>query len=188
VEDVISINSVYWNIWKICKTKRNKLFLPPAFGATHSPPTPQYRYSGPYYCLFFSQVGFQSSGKVTLHKLVEKGSKREDRALADLVGFPVGVFASYIAAQWSKRDKPLRAWVWAFRPRLGLALVAPLMIYWFPDPSISMGSRFCWMAWQVQVSFFEYVFYDGNYIRLSYYIYSQDSPICSYCSVPQQGF
>ena len=35
-----------------------------------------------------------------------------------------------------------------------------------PKPFHLHGSRFCWMAWQVQLSFFEYVFSDGNYIRL----------------------
>ena len=137
---------------------------------------------------FCCNIGFQSSGEITSLKLVEKGLEQDDRALVDLVTFPVTVYASCIAARWCKGDEPLRAWVWAFGPRLGLALVGPLMIYWFPSPSISTWSRICWMAWQVQLTFFEYVFNDGKHICLSYYIYSQDNPSCSYCSVPQQDF
>ena len=71
--------------------------------------------------------------------MVEKGLGREDLAIAVLIDFPFQIFGGWIAARWSKGDKPLRPWIWAFWPRLGFALISMMIIYWFPTPPVSKG-------------------------------------------------
>lgn len=71
--------------------------------------------------------------------MVEKGLGREDLAIAVLIDFPFQMFAGWVAGRWSRGEKPLRPWIYAFWPRLLLAFVATLTVYWFPSPPISMG-------------------------------------------------
>ena len=87
----------------------------------------------------FAKVGFQANEAVTSLKLVEKGLGREDLAIAVLIDFPFQILGGWLAARWSRGDKPLRPWLWAFWPRLFFALISTLVVYWFPTPPISMG-------------------------------------------------
>jgi|SRR5882762_3152781 len=87
----------------------------------------------------FAKVGFQANEAVTSLKMVEKGLGREDLAIAVLIDFPFQIFGGWMAARWSKGDKPLRPWILAFWPRLGFAFIATLIVYWFPAPPISMA-------------------------------------------------
>lgn len=87
----------------------------------------------------FAKLGFQANEAVTSLKMVEKGLGREDLAIAVLIDFPFQIFGGWIAARWSRGDKPLRPWLWAFWPRLGFALIATLIVRWFPAPPISNG-------------------------------------------------
>jgi PAT family acetyl-CoA transporter-like MFS transporter 1 len=87
----------------------------------------------------FAKVGFQANDAVTSLKMVEKGLGREDLAIAVLIDFPFQILGGWLAARWSRGDKPLRPWVWAFWPRLGFALMSTLIVYWFPKPPITLG-------------------------------------------------
>lgn len=87
----------------------------------------------------FAKIGFAANEAVTSLKMVEKGLGREDLAIAVLIDFPFQMAGGWITARWSRGDLPLRPWIYAFWPRIGFALVATLIVYWFPTPPISMG-------------------------------------------------
>lgn len=85
----------------------------------------------------FVKVGFAANEAATSLKMVDKGFKREDLAVAVLIDFPFQIAGGWLAAKWSRGDRPLRPWIQAFWPRLGLCLIATLIVYWFPMPPIS---------------------------------------------------
>lgn len=87
----------------------------------------------------FSKIGWAASDAVTHLKFVEKGLGREDLAIAVLIDFPFQIFGGYVAGKWSRGDKPLRPWMYAFWPRLLLALVSALTVYGFPKPPIHLA-------------------------------------------------
>ena len=87
----------------------------------------------------FAKVGFAANDAATGLKLVEKGFKREDLAIVVLIDFPFQIIGGWLAAKWSRGDRPLRPWIYAFWPRLIFALIAALIVYWFPKPPISKG-------------------------------------------------
>jgi MFS transporter, PAT family, solute carrier family 33 (acetyl-CoA transportor), member 1 len=86
---------------------------------------------------FFVKIGSIANDAVTQLKMVEKGLKREDLAIAVLVDFPFQILGGWLTAKWSQGDRPLRPWVWAFWPRLAFAVIAGFIIYGFPQPPIS---------------------------------------------------
>ncbi|KAF8746264.1 hypothetical protein AX14_000062 [Amanita brunnescens Koide BX004] len=114
----MSIKSVYTTIWSICKLKHVQLLI-----IMH----------------LFAKIGFAANEAVTSLKLVEKGFKREDLAIAVLIDFPFQIVGGWLAANWSRGDRPLHPWIIAFWPRLLLTLVATLIVYWFPTPPITFG-------------------------------------------------
>jgi len=116
--DDMSIKSVYVTIWDICKLKHIQSLI-----IMH----------------VFAKIGFQANEAVTSLKMVEKGLGREDLAIAVLIDFPFQIVGGWLAARWSRGDKPLRPWIWAFWPRLGFAFIATLIVYSFPTPPISTG-------------------------------------------------
>jgi hypothetical protein len=83
----------------------------------------------------FAKVGFAANDAATGLKIVEKGFRREDLA----IDFPFQIIGGWLAAKRSRGDRPLRPWVIAFWPRLAFALIAALIVYWFPNPPISKG-------------------------------------------------
>ena len=85
---------------------------------------------------FVSKIGFQANEAVTSLKMVEKGMKNEDMALAVLIDFPFQLLGGYLAGHWARGDKPLEPWIWAFWARLGFAIVAMIIIALFPSPPI----------------------------------------------------
>ena len=87
----------------------------------------------------FAKIGWAANDAVTSLKMVEKGLGREDLAIAVLIDFPFQIFGGWVAGRWSRGDKPLRPWMYAFWPRLILAFLATLIIYFFPKPPISLG-------------------------------------------------
>jgi MFS transporter, PAT family, solute carrier family 33 (acetyl-CoA transportor), member 1 len=87
----------------------------------------------------FAKIGWAAHDAVTQLKMVEKGLGREDLAIAVLIDFPFQILAGYVAGRWSRGDKPLRPWILSFWPRLLLAFLATLMVYYFPAPPISTG-------------------------------------------------
>ncbi len=88
---------------------------------------------------FFAKLGFAANDAATSLKMVEKGFKREELAVAVLIDFPFQIVGGWLAARWSRGDRPLRPWVYAFLPRLAFGLMATLIVYWFPTPPISNG-------------------------------------------------
>ncbi|KIM67104.1 hypothetical protein SCLCIDRAFT_1210585 [Scleroderma citrinum Foug A] len=114
----ITVTSVYKTIWDICKLKHIRSLIL-------------------MHC--FAKIGFQANEAVTSLKMVEKGFRREDLAIVVLIDFPFQIIGGWLAAKWSRGDKPLRPWIWAFWPRLAFAVSSTLIVYWFPTPPISYG-------------------------------------------------
>ncbi|KAF8061016.1 acetyl-coenzyme A transporter 1-domain-containing protein [Lyophyllum atratum] len=117
-EAEMSIKSVYKTIWTICKLRHVQILV-----LVH----------------LVAKIGFAANEAVTSLKMVEKGFKREDLALVVLIDFPFQIMGGWLAAKWSRGDKPLRPWLIAFAPRLLLALIATLIVLWFPKAPISTG-------------------------------------------------
>jgi hypothetical protein len=86
----------------------------------------------------FAKIGFVAHEATSL-KLVEKGLKREDLAIAVLIDFPFQILGGWLAAKWSRGDKPLRPWLYAFWPRFLFGVISALTVYFFPKPPISLG-------------------------------------------------
>ncbi|KAI8983349.1 MFS general substrate transporter [Trametes punicea] len=112
----ISIKAVYTTMWQICRLRHVQILL-----IVH----------------LIAKVGWQANDAVTQLKMVEKGLGREDLAVTVLIDFPFQIVGGWLAGKWSRGDKPLRPWIYAFWPRLGLTLFFTLMVYWFPKPPIS---------------------------------------------------
>lgn len=113
----MSIKGVYKTIWTICKLKHVQLLV-----VVH----------------LFAKIGFVAHEATSL-KMIEKGLKREDLAVAVLVDFPFQILGGWLAAKWSRGDKPLRPWLYAFWPRYVFGVVSVLTVYFFPKPPISTG-------------------------------------------------
>ncbi|KAM5534345.1 hypothetical protein V8D89_011938 [Ganoderma adspersum] len=114
----IGIKAVYVTMWEICKLKHVQIFL-----VVH----------------LLAKIGWQASDAVSQLKMVEKGLKREDLAITVLIDFPFEIIGGWLAGKWARGDKPLRAWIYAFWPRLFMTFLITLMVYWFPKPPISTG-------------------------------------------------
>jgi MFS transporter, PAT family, solute carrier family 33 (acetyl-CoA transportor), member 1 len=87
----------------------------------------------------FAKIGWATHEAATSLKMVEKGLGKEDLAVAVLIDFPFQIFGGYLAARWSRGDRPLRPWIWAFWPRLVFALTGAIIVWQFPKPPISAG-------------------------------------------------
>ncbi|BGP43500.1 hypothetical protein JCM10450v2_007668 [Rhodotorula kratochvilovae] len=83
-----------------------------------------------------TKLGTAANDAATSLKLLEKGLKKEDLALAVLIDFPFQILFGYLAAKWSKGDKPLRPWMAAMWTRLGWAVISMLLISNFPSGDI----------------------------------------------------
>ncbi|KAF7340056.1 GYF domain-containing protein [Mycena venus] len=114
----MSIKAVYKQIWAVCKLRHVQLLV-----IMH----------------LFAKVGFAANEAATSLKMVEKGFLREDLAIAVLIDFPFQIIGGWLAANWSRGDTPLRPWLVAFWPRLGFAVIATVVVHWFPQPPITMG-------------------------------------------------
>ncbi|KAJ7596762.1 acetyl-coenzyme A transporter 1-domain-containing protein [Mycena floridula] len=114
----LSVKAVYKVIWAICKLPHIQLLI-----VVH----------------FFAKIGFAANEAASGLKMIEKGFKREELAIAVLIDFPFQILGGWLAARWSRGDRPLRPWVWAFWPRLFFGLIATLIVYYFPTPPISTG-------------------------------------------------
>ncbi|EIW86396.1 hypothetical protein CONPUDRAFT_45049 [Coniophora puteana RWD-64-598 SS2] len=117
-ESEMTVSATYKTIWNICKL-------------------PHIRSLIVVHCL--GKLAFQANESVTQLKMIEKGLGREDLAITVLIDFPFQIIGGWLAANWSRGDKPLRPWIIAFWPRLALALVSTLIVYYFPSPPISYG-------------------------------------------------
>jgi hypothetical protein len=128
----MSIKAVYKTIWQICQLRHVQLLI-----IMH----------------LFAKVGFAANDAASGLKLVEKGFRREDLAIVVLIDFPFQIIGGWLAAKWSRGDRPLRPWIYAFWPRLIFALIAALIVYWFPKPPISKGFFFLLIIHTILSSF-----------------------------------
>lgn len=55
-----------------------------------------------------TKFGTAANDAATSLKLLEKGLRKEDLALAVLIDFPFQILFGYLAARWSKGEKPLQ--------------------------------------------------------------------------------
>lgn len=55
-----------------------------------------------------AKLGTATDNAATSLKLLEKGLQKEDLALAVLLDFPFQLIFGYLAAKWSKGERPLR--------------------------------------------------------------------------------
>jgi len=113
-----SITGVYRTIWSILKLKHVQSML---------------------FVHLIAKIGWAAHDAATSLKMVEKGLGKEDLAVAVLIDFPFQILGGYLAARWSRGDRPLRPWIWAFWPRLGFSLLGAIIVWQFPKPPISTG-------------------------------------------------
>ncbi|KAH8834944.1 acetyl-coenzyme A transporter 1-domain-containing protein [Flagelloscypha sp. PMI_526] len=114
----LSIMGVYKQIWEVCKLKHVQMII-----VMH----------------MFAKLGFAANEAATSLKMVDKGFQKEDLAVTVLIDFPCQIFGGWLAAKWSRGDKPLRPWIWAFWPRLGFCLLSTIVVYYFPPQPLSMA-------------------------------------------------
>ena len=130
----MSIVSVYKTIWTICQLKRSCLSVSCGDLVLMGVTDVQLL----ILVHLFAKIGFVAHEATSL-KLVEKGLKREDLAIAVLIDFPFQILGGWLAAKWSRGDKPLRPWLYAFWPRFLFGVISALTVYLFPKPPISPG-------------------------------------------------
>jgi hypothetical protein len=86
----------------------------------------------------FAKIGFAAGEASTSLKLVEKGFRREDLAVMVLIDFPFQIVGGWLAAKWSKGDRPLRPWLHAFWFRFFFSFTAAVIVYYFPKQPIPL--------------------------------------------------
>ena len=119
--DVDSVSDVYKTITKICQMPHMaKLIV----------------------VLFIAKIGFIANDTITGLKLLERGFKKEDLALAVLIDFPFQIIFGYYAAKWSSGVRPLAPWTYAFYGRLMSAVISMLVVYYFPASGVVSGFYF----------------------------------------------
>lgn len=129
----MSIKAVYKTIWTICQLKRSSNMNYSRNVLTHFFLDVQLL----VIVHLFAKIGFAANEAATGLKIVEKGLRREDLALAVLIDFPFQIWGGWLAAKWSRGDRPLRPWIYAFWPRIILVVIAVGIVHWFPTPPIS---------------------------------------------------
>jgi hypothetical protein len=117
-DDETSIISVYKSIWSVSRLKSVRSFL-----MIH----------------LVAKISFAANDSATALKMVEKGLGKEDFALAALLDFPIQIVFGFFVARWSRGDRPLRPWLWAYWPRFVFAFLAAVIVWKFPPPPITAG-------------------------------------------------
>jgi PAT family acetyl-CoA transporter-like MFS transporter 1 len=130
----MSISGIYKQIWSICKLKRRSGFYLSTV-LLHKDPTDVQLLMVIH---LFAKIGFAGSEAGTSLKLVEKGFRREDLAVMVLIDFPFQIVGGWLAAKWSRGDRPLRPWLYAFWPRFFFAFTATLVVYYFPKQPLPL--------------------------------------------------
>ncbi|KAN0116511.1 MFS general substrate transporter [Russula decolorans] len=116
--DETSIISVYKSIWSVSRLKSIQSFL-----MIH----------------LVGKIGFAAHEAATSLKMVEKGLGKEDFAAAVLLDFPIQIVFGYLVARWSRGERPLRPWIWAYWPRFVFAFLSAILLLNFPAPPITTG-------------------------------------------------
>lgn len=90
--------------------------------------------------LLLAKLGFQTSEAATNLKLLEKGLSKEDLSITVLIDFPFEMVFGYYAGRWSNGKAPLKPWLFGFAGRLFAALLAQLVVFFFPaNGKVSAG-------------------------------------------------
>lgn len=89
--------------------------------------------------LLVAKIGFAAHNAATSLKMVEKGLGKEDFGVAVLLDFPIQLVFSYFVASWSRGERPLRPWLWAYWPRFVFVFLAAVVLWQFPAPPITTG-------------------------------------------------
>ncbi|KAJ7226767.1 acetyl-coenzyme A transporter 1-domain-containing protein, partial [Mycena pura] len=114
----LPIKEVYRQIWAICKMRHVQALM---------------------IMFVFGKIGFAANDAATSLKMVERGLKREDLAVAVLINFPFQIIGGWLVGSWSRGAYPLRPWLYTFWPRIGFAFTAMLIVYRFPSPPVTPG-------------------------------------------------
>jgi Na+/melibiose symporter-like transporter len=141
-EEEVSVSSTYKTIWDIFQLSAiQKLIM----------------------VLFLCKIGFMASESVVAFKLLEKGFKKEDLALAVLIDFPLQIIFSYYVgkpfhiplnlAKWSSGKEPLKPWLWSAYFRLALAAIAMYILSIFPKDGVTVWYYAAIIAMTVTTSF-----------------------------------
>jgi PAT family acetyl-CoA transporter-like MFS transporter 1 len=133
----------------------------------------------------FAKIGFAGSEAGTSLKLVEKGFRREDLAVMVLIDFPFQIVGGWLAAKWSRGDRPLRPWIYAFWPRFFFASTAALIVYYFPKQPIPLTFFLLMIVHTVLSSFATYV-HQSSCLFLTEA--PQDCTICWHFGFPYSYF
>ncbi len=123
--DVVKVYKVMWSIVK----------LPSEFCCPSANKTPADRHADIQSFIVMhlvSKIGFQVH-EITNLKLIEKGLRKEDLALTSLLDFPCQIVGGWLAADWSRGERPLKAWERAYWARLAMAIVACLLVWAYPN-------------------------------------------------------
>ncbi|KAI5455406.1 hypothetical protein NCC49_000219 [Naganishia albida] len=78
-----------------------------------------------------AKIGFQIQ-EVTPLKLIEKGLPKEDLAFVNLLNVPFELIGGWLAARWSRGNKPLKTWQRAFWARFAVGGIATALVWAFP--------------------------------------------------------
>jgi len=133
----------------------------------------------------FAKIGFAGSEAGTSLKLVEKGFKREDLAVMVLIDFPFQIVGGWLAAKWSRGDRPLRPWLYAFWPRFFFAATAAVIVYYFPMQPLPLAFFLLMIVHTVLSSFATYV---HRFLCLFLTDVRQDCTICRHFCFPYPNF
>lgn len=82
--------------------------------------------------LLIAKLGFQVNESATNLKLLEKGLSKEDLSITVLIDFPFEMIFGYYAGRWSSGKSPLKPWLFGFAGRLLSAMLAHLILLFFP--------------------------------------------------------
>lgn len=83
--------------------------------------------------LLFAKLGFQVNEAATNLKYLEKGLSKEDLSITVLIDFPFEMIFGYYSGRWSSGKSPLRPWLFGFAGRLFAALLAHIILLFFPQ-------------------------------------------------------
>jgi hypothetical protein len=133
-----------------------------------------------------SKFGSAAHDAATALKVVEKGLGKEDFALAVLTDFPIQIIFGYLVARWSRGDRPLRPWIWAYWPRYLFAFLSAVILWNFPAPPITTGFFIFLVMFRSLAEMARFVPADEGVARVvkSNYYYLQHDTIYLYWCVP----
>ncbi|OLY80726.1 putative membrane protein [Smittium mucronatum] len=102
--------------------------------------------------LMFAKFGFVPNDSAMQLKLLEKGFKKEDMALAILIDFPIQITFGYYAARWSQTSTPMKPWRIAYISRIFFCFVGMLAVYFYPSSGSSGEGNYFYFILLVRIS------------------------------------